>query len=352
VFCIFLEAGADMGEWQSWRDLLGELTSDSIERQRIASAIGINPVTLTRWVGNKSSPRIDNMRQLLDVLPQRREQLFALMQEEFPDLAIYEQEPIESIQEIPPAFYARVMNAFASSPPILRAPTITSLIRQQLIVHFDPNKKGIIAAIAQCMPPAPGQKVRSLRQVTERTSWEDRSEQQTLFLGAESQAGRAVMIGSPIIVQSLAEKERRYAIRYEPEEGSIATCPIMKADSTAGCLYVFVSRPNYFTSEHAKLVQSYANLLILGFEESEFYSLSEIDLGMMPPLSLQMPHFSDFQMRVTRYMLQEQAECGLIIRPQAEQIIWKQIENELLHLPFSEFGEGMVGTLSECTPRL
>ena len=92
--------------------------------------------------------------------------------------------------------------------------------------------------------------------------------------------------------------------------------------------------------------------MILGFEESEFYSLSEIDLGMMPPLSLQMPHFSDFQMRVTRYMLQEQAECGLIIRPQAEQIIWKQIENEILHLPFSEFGEGMVGTLSECTPRL
>ena len=44
-----------MGERQSWRDLLGELTSDSIERQRIASAIGINPVTITRWVDNKSS---------------------------------------------------------------------------------------------------------------------------------------------------------------------------------------------------------------------------------------------------------------------------------------------------------
>jgi AcrR family transcriptional regulator len=110
-----------MGERQSWRDLLGELTSDSIERQRIASAIGINPVTLTRWVGNKSSPRIDNVRQLLDALPQRREQLFTLMQEEFPELATYEQEPIESMQEIPPAFYAHVMNAFASSPPILRA---------------------------------------------------------------------------------------------------------------------------------------------------------------------------------------------------------------------------------------
>ena len=341
-----------MGERQSWRDLLGELTSDSIERQRIASAIGINPVTITRWVDNKSSPRIDNVRQLLDAVPQRREHLFALMQEEFPELATYDQEPVESMQAIPPAFYARVMNAFASSPPILRAPTITSLILQQLIVHFDPSKKGIIAAIAQCVPPAPGQKVRSLRQVVERASSEDRPEQQTLFLGAESQAGRAVMIGSPIMVQSLAEKERRYAIRYEPEEGSIATCPIMKADSTAGCLYVFVSRQNYFTPEHVKLAQAYANLLILGFEESEFYSLSEIDLGMMPPLFLQLPFFSDFQTRVTRYMLQEQAECGLITRPQAEQIIWKQIENELLHLPFSEFGEGMAGTLSERAPRL
>ncbi len=329
-----------MGERQSWRDLLGELTSDSIERQRIANAIGINPITITRWVGNKSSPRIDNVRQLLDAVPQRREHLFALMQEEFPELATYDQEPVESIQEIPPAFYARVMNAFASSPPILRAPTIISLILQQLIVHFDPSKKGIVAAIAQCVPPAPEQKVRSLRQVVERASLADRPEQQTLFLGAESQAGRAVMIGSPIVVQSLAEKERRYAIRYEPEEGSIATCPIMKADSTAGCLYIFVSRQNYFTPEHMKLAQAYANLLILGFEESGFYSLSEIDLGMMPPLSQQLPFFSDFQTRVTRYMVQEQAECGFITRPQAEQIIWKQIEDELLHLPFSEFGKG------------
>jgi hypothetical protein len=199
------------------------------------------------------------------------------------------------------------------------------------------------------VPPAPGQKVRSLREVIEHTSWEERPEQQTLFLGAESQAGRAVMIGNLISVQSLAEKERRYAIRYEREEGSIATCPIMKADSAAGCLYVFVSRPNYFTPDHLRLVQAYANLLILGFEESDFYSLSEIDLGMMPPLALQMPFFSDFQMRVTRYMLQEQAECGFITRPQAEQGVWKQIESELLHLPFSEFGEDRVSTLAERT---
>ncbi len=335
-FLLFSEAGAEMGEQQSWRDLLAELISDALERQRIANAIGINPVTITRWVANRSRPRVDNIRQLLEVLPQRREQLVALMQEEFPALATYEQEPVESIQEIPPAFYARIMNAFASAPTILRAPTITALILQQIIVHFDPLKQGIIVVLAQCVPPAPGAKVRSLRQVLKRTSRQDQPERQMQFLGAESQAGRAVMIGRFIVVQGLAEKERRYVIRYEPTEGSVVTCPIMKSDNAAGCLYVFVPRQNYFTQERLDLVRAYANLLIPGFEESEFYSLSDIDLGIMPSLSLQLPIFADFQMRVTRYMVQKQVEGSLITRPQAEQIIWKKIENELLHMPFSQ----------------
>lgn len=189
-----------------------------------------------------------------------------------------------------------------------------------------------MVAIAQCMPPTPGQKVRSLRQVVERTSWEDRPARQTQFLGAESQAGHTVMIGRSIAVQSLAEKERQYAIRYEPEEGSVATCPIMKADASVGCLYVFVPRQNYFTSEPLQVVQAYANLLILGFEASEFYSMPDIDLGIMPALALQLPVFTDFQARVTRYMLQEQAKSSLVTRPQTEQIIWKEIENELLRI--------------------
>lgn len=320
---------------QNWRELLGELTRASSERQRIANAIGINPVTITRWVTNRSSPRIENVRQLLDACPQRREQLAVLIQEEFPELITYGTQSKESVEEIPSMFYAHVMNTFTNLPPILRASTITTLILQQLLVHFDPSQKGMLVAIAQCVPPTPGQKVRSLREVVQLSSRQGHAGRRTLFLGAESQTGRAVMIGNLIMVQSYAEKERRYAIRYETQEGSIATCPIMKLDSVAGCLYIYVPRPDYFTPDHLRLVQAYANLLILGFEESEFYSLSEIDLGMMPPLSMQLPFFADFQVRVTEYMLKAQADCGLITRPQAEQIIWKQIETELLQLPFS-----------------
>ena len=325
-----------MDELREWRTLLGTLISDPQERQRLASAIAVNPVTLTRWVTNKSQPRSDNLRQLLEALPQHREQLAVLMREEFPTLATYEQDSREGLQEIRSEFYASVMSSSASLLPIVRTHTIITMILQQIVEHFDPMRQGMIVSIEQCVPPVPGERVHSLRRVMEQTSSEGPIEYRTQFCGAESQAGRTVLYGSLISVQNIAEMERRYAIRYQQKEASLVTSPIMKMDRFAGCLTIFMPQQNYFTPQHLKLVRAYANLLVPGFEENDFYSLSEIDLGIIPPLSLQLPLFRDFRLRVTRYMAQVPPECGGMTRPQAEQIVWKQIENELLSMPFSE----------------
>ncbi len=326
-----------------WRALLGELVSDPQERQRIANVMGINPVTILRWVTNKSSPRAEKLRQLLDVFPRHREQLFTLLLEEYPELLTYEQEPVERLLEIPPAFYARVLATFANSPIILRTSSIRSLILQQMIVHFDPLELGIVIAIVQCMPPALEQKVRSLRLVIGRSTLPsgDWLERQTLFLGAESQTGHAVRTGRLISIQSYAEKSRLFTIHPPSgEDGSAVACPILKADYAAGCLYISVPRQNYFTQQHLDLIKCYANLLILAFEDSEFYSLEDIDLGIMPPRSKQLPLLTSFQRRVTDYLIRCQTEDRLIRRPQAEQIIWKEIEEELLHISFSSENDG------------
>ena len=52
----------------SWRELLGKIISDVHERQRIATTLGINPATLTRWAANETNPRPQNLRELLRFL--------------------------------------------------------------------------------------------------------------------------------------------------------------------------------------------------------------------------------------------------------------------------------------------
>ena len=72
-------------EPQDWRELLGNIISDPREKQRIAQELGIRTITLTRWVSRESDPRPQNLRLLLNVLPEERELLLELIGEEFED---------------------------------------------------------------------------------------------------------------------------------------------------------------------------------------------------------------------------------------------------------------------------
>src|SRR5579885_2914117 len=121
---------------QTWRELLATLIADPQERQRIAEATGVSPITLTRWSSNKSNPRKDNLRPLLEAVAEYRQQLTELITKEFPDF-LKEFPEAETLMEIPSAFYARVLSAHTSSPPLLRASTICILILQQIVVRLD-----------------------------------------------------------------------------------------------------------------------------------------------------------------------------------------------------------------------
>ena len=47
----------------SWRDLLKVIINDTHEKQRIASELGLNPVTLVRWTTQDIDPRPQNLRR-------------------------------------------------------------------------------------------------------------------------------------------------------------------------------------------------------------------------------------------------------------------------------------------------
>lgn len=317
---------------QTWRELLGVVINDSQERQRIAEALGVNPVTLMRWSTSKSNPRLDNLRPLLEALPRYRQQFADLIAKEFPNFL--NDCSGDSPQEIPSAFYARVLSTHTSSPSIMRASTICILILQQIVVHLDPRQLGLVALLAQCVPPPPGQKVRSLRitQMRGTSPWESRMEDRTKFFGAESQTGNALQSGRVIVIQSSEVKERLFPAHQTYVESSTVVFPIMRGNSTTGCLSIGSTQANYFTQERLDLIKLYADLIVIAFEHDEFYDLHTIELGIMPPVQSQQQILAGFSERVRQCMLHAAQEGRSLTRPKAELLVWHEFEEELLRL--------------------
>jgi hypothetical protein len=321
-----------MDEPRTWRELLRRVINDPIERQRIAHALDMNPITLTRWVNETSTPRSENMRRLLNALPQHRSLLLRLISEDFPEFSNGLSDTQILSEEIPATFYARVLNAYTSAPHLLRFSSICTLILQQALEHLDPKKQGMSITMMQCMPPSRDDKICSLREImgSGTPPWRSHLEHQTMFLGAESLAGYTVTSCRLVTIQSRSEKQNLFPVHWVDDEKSAAACPILLNDCTAGCLHLSSSRPDYFTSSRRELIQRYADLLVLAFEQQEFYDLESIELRIMPSYEVQQSYLAQFQQRVTKVLIQAARDKQAMTRIQAEQVVWRQLEEELL----------------------
>jgi transcriptional regulator with XRE-family HTH domain len=328
-----------MQQTRNWRELLASLISDPRQKQMLANKLGVSPLTLMRWAEGESQPRQQNLKLLVEALPQYRDELLQSFSEEFgpPNLAESTLE-LEN-EEIPSAFYARVLNTHATTLTILRFWSIASLILQQAVIQLDPQQVGIALTIVQCMPPSgPKGKVRSLRRRlgigTGR--WQSSVEEKAGFLGAESLAGYTVAQGRPMVIQDIGRDRGIYPA--QPIEGEVgcAVAPILRASCVAGCLLVSCVRPDFFSPARSRLIQEYGDLLALAFEPQDFYELQMIDLQTMPPPAVQEDYFKGFYRRVTSLMRESShAEHPLKVT-QAEQLVWQQLEEELLQLPPAE----------------
>ncbi|MDQ2905543.1 MAG: hypothetical protein ABI456_12150 [Ktedonobacteraceae bacterium] len=328
-----------MSEQQTWRIVVGNIIQDPLEKQRIADALGVNPITLVRWANSDSNPRPRNLQQLLLALPQQRQLLRELIAQEFGEaFARMKNEPLMDVaQEIPSAFYTSVLQAYTTIPRQQRFWSVSNLVLQQALGQLDPNQMGLIISLAQCNPPAHGKKVRSLRERVGRGTppWKSMMDQQAILLGSESLAGRAVSTYHQLTFQDRTEPQSLFPSHWTEWEESASACPILFDGRIAGCLLVSSTQPNYFLPFRETLIQHYARLIVLAFEAHEFYDLREIELHPMPLYQEQEPYFAGFRQRITAAMLRSAQNQQPITIAQAEQLAWQQLEEEFLRLPLS-----------------
>ncbi|GCE26922.1 hypothetical protein KDA_24060 [Dictyobacter alpinus] len=316
----------------TWRHLLGQLVSDPHEQQRIIEALNINAMTLRRWITGETNPRPQNLRLLLNALPNAHKQLLELLALEFPFITGDDNFKEELNLCIPITFYEQLMSSYVNVSQHLRSSTMSELILQQLLKQLDMHQEGILVFIAQCVPPIAGQKIRSLRIVSSRGTeplnpYLDYHQQ---FSGAESLVGYAVSAGHLTALQSRVEILNTFPVdQLEVIESAVAA-PIVLADQTVGGIYIASTREAYFSSSICTLIQKYVEVLCLAFEKDEFYPLSEIALGVMPSRSDQMPYLVSFQRRVMEQIVRAAHENRIMTRIQAEKIAWQELEEELL----------------------
>jgi hypothetical protein len=188
------------------------------------------------------------------------------------------------------------------------------------------------------MPPSDDHIVRSLREIIGRGTppWKRELEQNAILLGAESMAGYVVTTGRSITSQNLKEEKGMYPAHKAEWEVSATAHPIMRAGHIAGCLVASSTQPDYFPPSRTILVQNYADLLVLVFEPKDFYELANIRFGVFPRYDIQQSYLVNFQERVAQLMIDALRKQRPLSSTEAEQIMWQQVESELLQLPIGK----------------
>lgn len=313
-------------EASDWRQLLGSIIQDVRLKQHIIDELGIKAVTLNRWVNGRIDPRPQNLRQLLNALPEYREQLIELLGDEYDEAMAPTLD--DASKDIPASFFAKVLSTRANTRKELRFWSLGTHIIQHAIGQLDPDRTGMAITVVRCMKSSHSQKIRSLRETVAfgTPPWEGNLEQKGMFLGAESLAGYCVTICRGVESNDIRDKNNPLPAHQIEDELSAAAHPILFSGKIAGCMLVSSTQRNYFLSQHRlTLIHYYANLLALTLEPEDFYELNDIQLQMMPPLAIQKQYFGDFRNRVTEIMTQKS-----MANMDAEQEVWEELEEQLL----------------------
>lgn len=321
---------------QTWREMLGEIILDAQERQRLATSLGVNSLSLHRWSQGETNPRLQNLQGLSKyVAPKYRTQFVQSLLQEFPDLAVAIEgtDQVDAAEKIPAEFYESVLDAYTQTRKDLRMFTVSNRVLNKALAQLDPNRLGLALSIAVCMPPSTGRKVRSLREITGVATppWQSTLTLEALFLGVESLAGYAVTKGRSFAAENQTGQLGFSPVRWEEGEESAIACPIWFDGRIAGCLIASSTQFGYFLPFRQALVERYAQLLTLALQPEDFYEQDDIELLPMPSRTIQRGIVAEYRQRLSQIILEASRQGRPISIEEAERHVWQHLEEKLLN---------------------
>ncbi|HEY0752796.1 MAG TPA: hypothetical protein VGD98_02360 [Ktedonobacteraceae bacterium] len=337
-----------IGAWQeatTWREMLSQLIASPQEKNRLALAAHVKPVTLQRWAEGVNRPHLESLLMLLrNIAPDASPLFLRLLLVEFPALRGEALSEREIVPLVASEFYAHVLSSLALTPPSLCRQSMQNLILQQLLAHLDPDCHGLLVSLAICVPPREGIIVRSLceNDGVGNPPWPRDLSERLFFLGSESLVGYAVKHMRSFVINSRDEMTVLPA-HWSDYERSAAAFPILRHARIAGGLLVASARDFFFTPARLTVVEEYSHLATCIFEENEFFDPAQIELMMMPRYTLQLPYFAGYPRRVVQKQAEISAQGQRAVLQKARELVMQDLEEVLL----SVFLRNEITNLSE-----
>jgi len=318
----------------SWQAVLQKIIQPTRERQRLASALGVNTITLTRWARQDSHPQRSYLAMLVKVVqPHQRAELLNALLAAYPDMQDKLLE--ETAEAIPSAFFRYVLQERASINEILRRHHISIAILGEALHLLDPNQLGMAVTPALCMPAVEEGKVLSLREQGGRGTvpWTADLEHKSIFLGLNSLAGHVVQSGRPDSIVDVKTEQYIPVFAYpEHLEISAAAAPIWQEGRIAGCLLAASTQRGHFTQSRIDLLTNFANLYTLALSPSDFHEHRLVQLRYIPEPPHQDVYLNSFRQRVTRLMAEAGRLGKSLSSADAELRAWQEIEEQLIKI--------------------
>ncbi len=315
----------------SWSSVLQGIIKSTAERQRLAAALGVTNMTLTRWASGESRPHKNHLVHLVQTVhPNHRQELLDALKRQYSDIEIWLTE--DSSNQITADFFAQVLNIRTTTTESLLFWRVCDVVLKQALAQLDPNNLGMAIKLIQCMPPSPRDgKIHSLRERVGKGTppWTADLEHDVLFLGLESLSGYAVEMRH-IVNDDDLRKSKTIPAYSDAYEISAAAHPVRLEGRIAGCLLASSAQAAYFSQQRLSLLATYSDLLALAFHKNDFYPPSMLELRVMPKPEIQRPIIAQFRQRVTARSQQAMQQRQQLSHPEIELQAWQEIEEELL----------------------
>ncbi|HEY0755092.1 MAG TPA: GAF domain-containing protein [Ktedonobacteraceae bacterium] len=327
------QSNAASQDLPTWQAVLQKIIQSPRERQRLATALGINIITLSRWVKADSHPQRSYLLRLVKVVqPIYRSEMLNALLRAYPEM--HDKFMEEITETVPSSFFRQILRDRASIIETLRPWQISGTVLNEALKLLDPHQLGMAVTAALCMPPVDS-RIRSLREHGGRGNapWSSDLEQKSVFLGLNSLAGHVVIFGRAASVPDV-RKERYIPVFGHPIDWEISAgaAPIWLQGKIAGCLLAASLQPEHFTQERMDLLVTFANIFSLALTPDEFHDHSMIHLRYVPLPVEQQASLKSFRQRVTRLMTESARQGIPLSNADAEKGAWQEIEEELLLL--------------------
>ncbi len=322
----------------TWQAFLKQHIADPHNRERLAVALHIRPITLQRWADGISRPRLDNLRSLPKLLPPAAYPLFMhLLILDFPEL-LEDHPSINSFTEqLPGEFYARLLSNLALMPLPMGRQSTQDLLLQQALGHLDAERLGLSISLAAFVPPRAGRKGRSLREIGGLATppWPRDLGNRLLLLGAESLVGYAIRQGHFYVLNTRDEITFCPA-HWTEHERSAAAFPILLHGNIAGGMIVSSVQEYFFTPQRLKVIEAYSHMSACLFEPHEAFAPETIDLTIMPTYKLQLPYFAGYNRRTSQKFIEVGTTNVQVSLQEIRQLVWQDLEDVVLQVFLAE----------------